>query len=153
MNKSGLVYYFAYGSNMNPERMIERGARFTSMAPYTLDGYVLRFNKASRRIPGAGFANIVPSDGGAVEGVLYEIDIQGLHALDRHEGYPTEYGRIMLELEVDGIQRAVKTYIAKPDKTLDTALPTKVYLRHLLAAKDFLSEQYFAALMKQDTLD
>lgn len=123
------------------------------MQSYTLDGYVLRFNKASRRIPGAGFANIVPRDGGAVEGVLYEIDIEGLYALDRYEGHPTEYLRIRLELEVGGVNRAVKTYMAKPDKTLDTALPTKVYLRHLLAAKDFLSERYFAALLKQDTFD
>lgn len=147
------VYYFAYGSNMNPERMRERGAHFTRIERYALRGYSLKFNKASSKEPGRGCANIVPDEKCFVEGVIYKINLEGLYNLDRHEGYPVEYDRVRLVLELNGSEETVKTYMAKPGKTREGLYPSRSYIEHLLTAKEYLSEDYYRFIESIVTLD
>jgi hypothetical protein len=52
-------HYFAYGSNMDPARVVDRRIRFTQISSAVLADYVLRFNKRSRDQKGAGHANII----------------------------------------------------------------------------------------------
>lgn len=148
-----ILYYFAYGSNMNPERMKERGAHFTQMEKYTLKGYGLRFNKCSSREPGRGCANIVPDERGVVEGVLYKITVEGLYNLDRYEGYPVEYGRVRFVIDLNGSQETLITYIVKPGKTKEGLYPSRSYIEHLLTAKDYLSEDYYKNLETLETIE
>ena len=101
---SDTLCYFAYGSNMNPERMKERGAHFTSIDSYKLRGYSLKFNKISFEKPCTGCANIVPDEMGVVEGVLYKITVQGLYNLDKFEGYPVHYDRVGFSIDMGGSQ-------------------------------------------------
>lgn len=150
-NLNDPVYYFAYGSNMNPERMIERGAEFTLRQGHTLRGYSLSFNKISSKFPGSGSANIVPDETGIVEGILYRITVGGLYKLDTFEGYPDNYGRIRLILELEGSQEMVKTYTAMPDKVREGLRPTESYLEHLLKARDDLSPGYYEFLLNIKT--
>lgn len=147
------VYYFAYGSNMNPERMRERGAHFTQIERYALKGYALKFNKASSKEPGRGCANIVVDEKCIVEGVLYKINVAGLYNLDRHEGYPVEYDRVRLIFELNGSEETVKTYMANPGKTREGLYPSRSYIEHLLKAREFLSEDYYRYIKSIETLD
>ncbi len=62
---SELVSYFAYGSNMNPEGMRERGAIFYSRELLILDGCSLRFHKITAH-PDKGVASIIPGRSGIV---------------------------------------------------------------------------------------
>lgn len=154
LNGNGIVNYFAYGSNMNPGRMKERGVRYFLRERLVLEGFSLRFNKISSRVPGAGAANIVPDDSGIVEGVLYRITAAGLSALDRFEGYPDEYDRIRLKIRLGGeIEGDVITYIARPGRTKDGLNPSRDYLNHLLAAGDLLSVPYYESLKIIQTAD
>ena len=152
-NLDETVYYFAYGSNMNPERMLDRGAEFTHRQSHALPGYSLKFNKVSSKAPGSGSANIVPDENGVVEGVIYRITVGGLYKLDKFEGYPEHYGRIRLTLDLDGINETVKTYTAMPDKIKDGLSPTKSYLRHLLKARHDLTPEYYDFLINVETFD
>ena len=145
------VYYFAYGSNMNPERMLEREAVFTLRQWHTLPGYSLRFNKASSKNPATGCANIVPDERGVVEGIIYKITVRGLYNLDVFEGYPEHYGRIKLILDIGASKETVKAYSAMPDKVLEGLRPTKSYLGHLLKAGDDLSPEYYDFLLNIKT--
>lgn len=153
IDRTKVINYFAYGSNMNTDRMRERGVFFYSRQPLMLVGYSLIFNKKVST-PNAGAANIVPDKNGVVEGVLYRVSLKGIFNLDKYEHYPNEYERVIMRVPYDDKNHIViKTYIARPDITAKDLKPTKLYLEHLLAAEDLLSENYFNQLKIIDTLD
>lgn len=153
IDRTQVVNYFAYGSNMNPERMRERGVVFYSRQRLVLSGYSLKFNKIVYT-PDAGAANIVPDENGLVEGVLYKVTVRGIMNLDKFEHYPTQYDRVILRaLHRDSELIDVHTYIAHPEKTREGLKPARDYLDHLLEAEDLLSEDYFWQLLTIETLD
>lgn len=86
--------YFAYGSNMDRRQMAERvpGCRLVGTAH--LPGHEFLFSGYSRTWDGA-VANVKPSrkPGAKVFGVVWQLPLYGLEALDRFEGYPTAYQR------------------------------------------------------------
>jgi cation transport regulator ChaC len=82
------VFYFAYGSNADPDRFRARVGPWISRRPAWLDGYRLRF-AASVQSEGGGGAVVDPAPGGAVAGVLYEITAEQLAAMDREEFDPS----------------------------------------------------------------
>lgn len=89
--------YFAYGSNMSSEEMQAwcPGARFIAAA--RLPHYRLDFTRYSRKRKG-GAADVVPTKGQEVWGVLYELDAGDLAALDRKEGVPNAYTRAYVDV-------------------------------------------------------
>ena len=146
--------YFAYGSNMNPERMIERGVSFTSRERAVLKGWRLKFNKVSSINAREGYANIERDDNSVVEGILYTIDDKDIEKLDTYEGYPKHYNRVVLKVKKDnGEEVEALVYIANPDKVKDGLKPSKEYLNHLLRGCDLLSENYCNMLRNWETLD
>ena len=146
--------YFAYGSNMNPERMTERGVSFTSRERAVLKGWRLKFNKVSSINAREGYANIERDDNSVVEGILYTIDDKDIEKLDTYEGYPKHYNRVVLKVKKDnGEEVEALVYIANPDKVKDGLKPSKEYLNHLLRGCDLLSENYCNMLRNWETLD
>jgi len=146
--------YFAYGSNMNPERMKKRGIEFSQRRHATLKAYRLEFNKVASRDPKEGYANIVQFENGIVEGVLYDIEDSDLSKLDRYEGYPDHYKRVEVKVQLDDRQGVeAVSYIAQPDRARYGLMPSRDYLSHLLAARDVLSEAYRRKLEAWQTLD
>lgn len=153
IHEQGLVLYFAYGSNMNPERMRDRGVTFYSRQRLVLTGYSLKFNKILS-IPNAGAANIIPDKNGVVEGILYQVTVKGILNLDKYEHYPHEYDRVSLRVSYEDKENIeIKTYIAHTHKTREDLKPSRLYLDHLLAAEDLLSDSYYKQLKIIDTLD
>ena len=146
--------YFAYGSNCNPAIMAKKGVEFTSRSPGTLRGYRLRFNKKAFReqLPdGIGFANIHADPVGTVEGLVYEIVDHHLSRLDESERYPEHYTRISVAIETESGLEECQAYHAQLDKTADGLVPSRNYLNHILAGKDFLSRQYYEAIDQSQT--
>ena len=92
--------YFAYGSNMNPERMKQRIGWNPPSRGAVLQDYQLMFDKQSND---GGKANIRPLKGEAVEGVLYQLAEKDLLSLDGFEGVSTgDYARENLEVSING---------------------------------------------------
>ncbi len=146
--------YFAYGSNCNPAIMEKKQVEYTSAQRAVLPGYRLLFNKLAMRDrlpPGIGFANINEDPAGEVEGILYDIIDDHLGRLDESERYPDHYQRTQVTVLLDDQPVPCMTYQAQADKTSDGLRPSRNYLNHILAAKDFLSWQYFEALNKSQT--
>jgi gamma-glutamylcyclotransferase (GGCT)/AIG2-like uncharacterized protein YtfP len=133
------VWYFAYGSNMNPARMIERNMNFTRRMSGTLKGYHLAFNKIAYNKPGVAFANIMPSDEGVVNGIMYRFPFRDLPNLDLKEGVSLgHYFRKEVQiLTSNGMQGAV-CYIACDDKVADGLAPEAEYVNHILCGCDLL---------------
>ena len=67
-----MAYYFAYGSNMNPARVVARIGETRRAVHGWLEEHRLSFDKASR-VEGIAHANVQPAPGERVEGVLYEL--------------------------------------------------------------------------------
>ena len=145
----GVMNYFAYGSNCNPEVMAKKRVDFTSRSRGTLSGYRLLFNKIAHRerLPdGIGFANINSDSTAIVEGVIYEIPDEHLQRLDESERYPEHYARLSVQVETESGVMDCQAYQAQPDKQADGLVPSRNYLNHILAARDLFSKPYFDAL-------
>ena len=146
-------FYFAYGSNMNPERVAERGLVTRDKMGATLSGYKMLFNKRSTGIPGVGHANIEYDKQGVVEGVLYElVSSEEILKMDPFERAPVNYGRDRVCLETAGGPRWAWAYFANAALLQDDLLPERAYLDHLLKGKPYLSDSYFNFLERCEVI-
>ena len=84
------MFYFAYGSNLNKQRMKKRckGAKF--LQPYTLNGYKLIFSYRDLKEP-YGYANIERRKKFKVPGAIWKITKDDEKKLDGYEGFPLSY--------------------------------------------------------------
>ncbi len=141
--------YFAYGSNMNPVRVRERGLNVLTCEAATLAGFALRFDKVSSLHPSESHANIVREPGASVEGVLYELaSHDDILRMDRFENTPVNYSREVVLAETAEGSRPAWTYFANPAVRAEGLVPSDDYLAHLLAGRDFLSVGYLADIRR-----
>ena len=80
------MFYFAYASSLDCRQIIERCPKVRFYCVARLDNYTLAFTRRSQGRQ-CGVADIVPSEGSTVWGVVYELDSDDLDSLDRSEGY------------------------------------------------------------------
>lgn len=105
--------YFAYGSNLLPERLLPRCPSARTIGRAKADGFDLDFSKVSK--DKSGKATLVEAAGAVTPGALYEIDDDELRSLDKHEGLGSGYYRTTeLRVELDGTSELIDTvsYIA-----------------------------------------
>jgi gamma-glutamylcyclotransferase len=152
-------WYFAYGSNMNAQRLFEerlkpegvvRGERIAGR----LDGWRLAFNKRARLPLGAGAGNIVRAVGESVHGTLNLLPPRGFEILDRHEGVAGGHyeRRLVPVVRADtGAPVEAVTYVAL--LIGEELRPTRDYLGHLLAGRDLLPAAYYERLGATPTID
>jgi gamma-glutamylcyclotransferase len=126
---SRTVWHFAYGSNMNRAQMLSRTGKILEEHNASLPNFEVRFNKKVRG--GTAGANIQPSPGKTVHGVLYKIEEGSMRSLDRYEGVPDHYRRIEVQVTPEGGQPVpAQIYIAsKVEKGLR---PSPSYLQSML---------------------
>lgn len=129
--------YFAYGSNISTNRMIDRGIKYSNREFTILNGYKLVFNKKASK-GDYSFANIEISNTDHVEGYIYEISDSDILVLDKFEGYPNHYNRIYLK-EINAI-----VYIANDNKVVEGLKPQKEYLDLILEGE--FSKEYHKKL-------
>lgn len=84
------MLYFAYASNLSTDYMLSRCPNATAVKKVALKSYKLVFNE---------LADIIQHDEDHVLGALYVISKQDLEELDRLEGFPDLYDRIVVEVE------------------------------------------------------
>ena len=98
---NSFILYFAYGSNMFPDRINQRCPGAIDLGKATLRDY---------RIAERLYADIDFEEGAEVEGVLYAITAAHLKRLDSFEGYPKVYRRMWLDVEFRGEHYMAVTY-------------------------------------------
>lgn len=141
------TWYFAYGSNMNPVRVNQRGMPFDAVCGAVLDGVRLTFDKQSRTDPDSGHANLTNDVGACVEGVLYRLrQTEDIELMDPFERVPVNYRRDVVTVSVDGRLLDAWTYFANPAVIRPNLRPERAYLAHLLAGQPYLSAPYYAWL-------
>lgn len=110
----GYVWYFAYGSNLNPEIFRgRRGIEYRRALPAALPGWRLVFDKPPLFPIGESFASVVEDPGARALGVIYEITAEDLGHVELTEGVPI------------GNYRRVETVVAPlaDEADLGTAVP------------------------------
>ena len=111
-----MKYYFAYGSNMNLAQMANRCPTAKAVGASQLPNYLLIFNK---------YATVIPSNGGATPGAVWEIDDDAEKALDFYEGYPTHYRKENVSVIVNNQVVMAMVYIMNRN---GYCLPDRYYL-------------------------
>ena len=104
-----LACYFAYGSNMASAEMATWCSDHRFLGPARLAGHRLELRRRSIRW-GAGTADVVPVEGEAVWGALYELPADALAALDAKEGVGVAYGRREVTVVLAGSPHPALTY-------------------------------------------
>ena len=89
------MLYFAYGSNLNHERMQLRCRDSEYIKNFFLEGYKLSFCAVNRSY---GVANIIKKSGSKVPGGIWKISENDERKLDDYEGYPTLYTKDYFKL-------------------------------------------------------
>ena len=133
----GDVWYFAYGSNLDPDRKEFRtGAiREEDVTACYLPNYRLAFNKWSSR---QGYcANVIPAAGDRVYGVCYRCDAETIRKLDFNEGVHDAdgYRRFpLIAFSLSGSEQlSAETYVFPNGLTTHPEYrPTDAYLDHIL---------------------
>ena len=107
------MLYFAYGSNLNHERMQSRCRDSKYIKNIFLEGYKLSFCAVSRSY---GVANIVKKTGSKVPGGLWEVSESDEKELDIYEGYPTLYTKDSFNLNGEKVMFYImkRRYSFKP---------------------------------------
>ena len=107
------MLYFAYGSNLNHERMQSRCRDSKYIKNIFLEGYKLSFCAVSRSY---GVANIVKKTGSKVPGGLWEVSESDEKELDVYEGYPTLYTKDFFNLNGERVMFYImkRRYSFKP---------------------------------------
>ncbi|MFH0769376.1 MAG: gamma-glutamylcyclotransferase family protein [Chloroflexota bacterium] len=121
-----IMYYFAYGSNLNRKQMLERCPESKPRFTATLSNYQLVFVGWSRQWRG-GVASIKTFRGGKVLGAVYEVSDRDLRRLDSYEGYPRDANRLKVTVfDEDGEPIQAITYIKTGQ--LEETMPSPEYL-------------------------
>lgn len=145
-----MTRYFAYGSNMNPQRVRERGLAVVRAEAARLPGFRLAFDKCSAAGAGrmaAGHACFHYAPGDCVEGVVYWLaGPDEIAKMDRFESTPVNYSREMVQLVYPAGSITAWTYVANPAVLQAGLRPPRDYLQHLLAGREYLSPDYYATL-------
>lgn len=80
------MLYFAYGSNLNWERMKNRCPSAEFYCKAFLPDYRIEFTRESSKL-NCGVADIIWDENNKAYGVVYKIDEDDLGRLDKREGY------------------------------------------------------------------
>jgi cation transport regulator ChaC len=129
---SDFVWYFAYGSNLDPGTFLgRRGIRPHSVCCARLDGYRLVFDLPVG--PGErGVANLRPASGAGVHGVAYEISAEQADFLDRTEGVHRRYYRRQDVNLVGAGGEAIEAFTYVSNRGVAGRKPSRRYLGLLL---------------------
>lgn len=122
-----MLYYFAYGSNLHPVRLLERVLSAQWVGRTELSQHRLAFQKRGR--DGSSKCNLVctgeESDG--VYGAIYQIDSAHKQALDCFEGNGNGYHDSQLTVELHGKEYSCFTYFAQQSYIENDLMPYHWY--------------------------
>jgi gamma-glutamylcyclotransferase (GGCT)/AIG2-like uncharacterized protein YtfP len=147
------ILYFAYGSNMAPERLQARVPSAQRLGVAVLRGYRLKFHKSGRDGSAKCDASRTGDMADEVHGVLYSMLASELPTLDGFEGRGHGYERQTVVVErASGEPVGTEIYVATH---FDAAMhPFDWYLEHVLRGADaaLLPDAYVRALRAVKTM-
>lgn len=112
-----LVWYLAYGSNMQSETLRgRRGVAYRRAVPVVAAGWRLVFDKPSLFGTAHSFANVVPDVAAEVLGVAFEMTAEDLAHVEHSEGVAVGNYR-----SIEVVVRPIDTTLADPRRAVTLA--------------------------------
>lgn len=143
--------YFAYGSNMDQDQMRERCPSAAVIGHAMLLNHRLAFTIFSPKRQ-CGCADVVPSPGDTVCGVLYHLTDADMAVLDEFEGHPVYYRRTLVSVQCGGEEIEACIYeVVDKKETLPPSAHYLGLLQNAAAHFDF-PEEYQSFLKGIQTL-
>ncbi len=116
------ILYIAYGSNLNLTQMAGRCPTAEAVGKAVLRGWRLAFRSV---------ATIERCAGYNVPVLVWKLQPQDEHALDRYEGWPHLYYKETLKISLGGKRRTAMVYIMNRDAH-PCSPPVRSYMRTIL---------------------
>ena len=155
-----MMLYFAYGSNLDKDQMVDRCESAKYIGNACLKGYRLDFTRFSDT-RGCAVADVVEEDGSEVWGVIYEISEEDCNELDECEGYrlgrakkENAYNREIIEVfENCDLDKPKKVSIYIANQEPNPGRPSKEYLGLILGGARYYDfpESYIEMLEQVKT--
>lgn len=102
-----MILYLAYGSNMNLEQMKYRCPNSKVVGKGVLHGWKLVFNT---------HADIIEDEGSTVPVLLWKISDSDWESLDRYEGYPKYYTKVIVTPIMNGKKVRAIAYVMTSER-------------------------------------
>lgn len=131
-----MIYYFAYGSNLHPMRLMERvpSAELVGVAKHP--NHVLTFHKKSN--DGSSKCNMFNSESDQIYGAIYKLKPEHKNELDKFEGKGYGYIDNQITLEHDEIEYTCFTYLAKQSHIVSDRKPYHWYKKLVILGASYL---------------
>ncbi|MFQ5329411.1 MAG: gamma-glutamylcyclotransferase family protein [Thermodesulfobacteriota bacterium] len=150
-----MVYYFAYGSNLHPMRLIERvpSAELVSIAEHSV--HKLTFHKKSN--DGSSKCNIFKTgkESDLIYGAIYRLNPGHKNDLDRFES--KGYGYIDTQITVQGNENMYScfTYIAQESHITNNLKPYHWYKRLVILGAQYLNfpDSYISSIEAVESVE
>jgi hypothetical protein len=123
-------YYFAYGSNLPYQRMLERtSSNIMRKGKFAWQGQRLAFTKKSKDLS-AKCTAVATTGADVVWGAIYQVTYADKLKLAKCE---VGYHEVNLMLPIDGERKLGFTFVANPDQIDPYLLPYTWYKRYVVA--------------------
>ena len=148
-----MVYYFAYGSNLHPMRLMERvpSAELVGVAKHPK--YALTFHKRSN--DGSSKCNMFNLKSGLVYGAIYKLHLDDKNELDRFEG--KGYGCIdnQISLQHNKAEYTCFTYLARQSHIVGDLKPYHWYKKLVILGAQYLQfpDTYLSSIQAIESID
>ena len=126
------MLYFAYGSNLDIKRMVQRCPSAKVRCVASVSKYQFGFRKLG--VDGTGKASIKWTGNSIdkVHGVVYEISIDDFELLDMYEGNGVHYKRIFVKVRSNNGKRIKAVTYIPVVYTNNNVKPAKSYKKHIV---------------------
>lgn len=133
-----MLYYFAYGSNLHPIRLMKRVPSAELIGVATHPGHRLAFHKKSSDGSSKCNMHYSISETGVIYGAIYKIKPEHKDELDRFEGKGFGYIDNQISLTASGNEYTCFTYLAQKSHIVDDLKPYHWYKRLVLLGAQHL---------------
>lgn len=146
------MLYFAYGANLDPEILAQRGVDFSRVCPGKVRDMRLVFHKPAD--DGTGKADLQDHRGSVVEGFIYEVPEESLANLDVYEGVDRGHYRRQI-IKVQTFKGELDCVVYRAAKFKTGLKPHRDYLAALIRGAEAhgLSKEYQIMLKSYVTAD
>ena len=133
-----MIYYFAYGSNLHPVRLLDRVSSAKLIGTVQLDNHRLIFHKKS--IDGSSKCNLFKTGESSdlVYGAIYELAPEHKSILDKFEGKGFGYIDNQIQFQYQDREYNCFTYLAQQSHITDSLKPYHWYKEMVVLGAKYL---------------
>jgi len=150
-----MIYYFAYGSNLHPMRLLKRVPSAKFIGVVQLSGYKLTFHK--RSVDKSSKCNLFKTGDSLdiVYGAIYEIAPEGKSTLDKFEGKGSGYIDNQIQFYYQDNEYNCFTYLAQQSYITDSLKPYHWYKEMVVLGAKYLKfpSTYISSIESVESID